>query len=34
MKSFQLIMYAFYAVLALGACGIGFWFYKKRKEGE
>jgi LPXTG-motif cell wall-anchored protein len=32
MKSFQLVMYVFYAVMALGVLGTGVWLYKKRKE--
>jgi LPXTG-motif cell wall-anchored protein len=34
MSFFQNIMYGFYALLFVAAAGIGFWFYKKRKENE
>ena len=30
MKSFQLIMYVFYAVMALGLAGVAAWFYMKK----
>ena len=32
MKSFQLVMYIVYAVMALSVIGVGVWFYKKKKE--
>lgn len=32
MKSFQLVMYMFYAVMALGVVGLAAWFFMKKKE--
>ena len=34
MEIFHEIMNGFYAVLMLGAIGIGFWFYRKKKESD
>ena len=34
METLQQIMYGCYAVLMLGAVGLGMWFYKKRKEND
>ena len=32
MKSFQVVMYIVYAVMALSAIGGGVWLYKKRRD--
>ena len=32
MRSFQMVMYIVYVVMALSVIGFGAWFYKKKKE--
>jgi len=32
MKSFQLVMYMFYAAMALGVVGVAVWFFRNKKE--
>ncbi|MBN1570717.1 MAG: LPXTG cell wall anchor domain-containing protein [Acidobacteria bacterium] len=34
MEIFQKVMNYFFVLLVLVAGGIGFWFFKKRKEGN
>jgi len=34
MESLQTVMYGFFIVMLVAAAGIGFWLYKKRKEGD